>query len=190
LIDEDMLQQSLLSLVGAGDENAFAELYDLLAARAYSLAAYVVKDAQSAEDVVQDAFVRIWLMAHSYDSGRGSVKAWVLTVVRNRGIDHLRRLNARPHATVDIGTIDMGGSPEAVWNEVVRSVDSGLVQDALRSLPAEQRQVIDIAYFQGLSQQEISAELGLPLGTVKGRMRLALSKLRVSLGDADRSEVR
>ncbi len=190
MIEEDIQHRSLLSRVSGGDETAFAELYDLLAGRAYSLALYVVKDAQSAEDVVQDAFVSIWRMAGSFDPRRGSVKGWVLTVVRNRGVDHLRRLSARPRATVDIGTIDVGGSPEAVWEEVVRSVDSELVQDALCSLPAEQRQVIDIAYFRGLSQQEIAAELSLPLGTVKGRMRLALSKLRTSLGGADGSDVR
>lgn len=185
-----MQHQSLLSRIGAGDEEAFAELYELLAGRAYSLALYVVKDVQSAEDVAQDAFVSIWRMAGSYDPHRGSVKGWVLTVVRNRGVDHLRRLTARPRASVDIGTIDVGGPPEAVWDEVVRSTDAEMVQEALRSLPAEQRQVIDTAYFRGLSQQEIAAELGLPLGTVKGRMRLALTKLRASLGGADRSEVR
>jgi RNA polymerase sigma-70 factor (ECF subfamily) len=190
LIAEDPHYQALLPRIAGGDEQAFAELYDFSAGSAYSLALYVVRDAQAAEDVVQDAFISIWRMAGSYDPRRGSVKGWVLTVVRNRGVDHLRRLSACPRATVDIGTIDVGGSPEAVWDEVVRSVDSELVQEALCSLPAEQRQVIEIAYFRGLSQQEIAAELRLPLGTVKGRMRLALSKLRTSLGGADRSEAR
>ncbi len=190
MIEDDEQYRALLSRVAGQDQEAFADLYDLLAGRAYSLALRVVKDARSAEDVVQDAFVSIWQMAGSYAPARGTVGAWALTVVRNKGVDHLRRLNARPRATVDIGTIDVGGSAEAVWDDVSRSLDADAVQAALGFLPAEQRQVIDITYFGGLSQQEIAADLGVPLGTVKGRMRLALNKLRASFGGEDRSESR
>ena len=145
------------------------------------MAYYILRDSQWAEDVVQEAFVNIWRVAGSYDTQRGTVKTWALATVRNRSIDHLRRQNSRPVASMDIEDEIVATAPESVWDQVVQSLEAESLHRALNEVPEEQRRVIEMAYFGGLSQQEIANDTGLPLGTVKSRVRLGLMKLREGL---------
>lgn len=186
---ENLSDHELLSRAGSGDDEAFAALYDRLAGPAYSLAYYVLRDPQWAEDVVQEAFVNIWRLAASYDTHRGTVKTWALATVRNRSIDHLRRQNSRLKATVRLEPDIVASPSESVWDETVRSLEAETVHGAMAALPDEQRRVIEQAYFNGLSQQEIANKTGIPLGTVKSRMRLGLMKLRESLAGEGREAV-
>ncbi len=183
---ESLSDQELLVRAGSGDEEAFASLYDRLAWPAYSLAYYILRDPQWAEDVVQESFVNMWRVAASYDTQRGTVKTWALATVRNRSIDHLRRQSSRPVASVQLEAETVATAPESVWDEVARSLEAETVHRALKTLPEEQQRVIEMAYFSGLSQQEIANDAGLPLGTVKSRMRLGLMKLRESLAGESR----
>ena len=138
----------------------------------------VLGDPGRAEDAVQDAFVSVWSHAATFDAERGSLRAWLLTSVRNRCIDHLRgragrerkELGLEPEAAYAV-------SPSDPWREVALSLERSAVRDAMASLPAEQRQVVELAYYGGYSHHEISGLTRVPLGTVKGRMRLALEKM-------------
>ena len=142
----------------------------------------VLGDPGRAEDVVQDAFVNIWNHAASFDGARGSLRAWLLTSVRNRAIDYVRGRGAHerreeelpPDLPVKTGPSDEPADP---WREISLSLERAAVRDALASLPVEQRQVIELAYFGGYTHTEISHMTRLPLGTVKGRMRLGLEKM-------------
>lgn len=132
----------------------------------------------------------VWNHASSFDAGRGSLRAWLLTSVRNRAIDYLRGRGAheRKEQELPTDTQEQGGpsSGQAAdpWREVALSLERDAVRDALTSLPAEQRQVIELAYFGGFTHTQIASMLQLPAGTVKGRMRLGLTKLRLALGDS------
>jgi RNA polymerase sigma-70 factor (ECF subfamily) len=179
LADED-----LMGLVQDGDARAFEVIFDRHADVAFSLAYRMCGRRAVAEDVVQDAFLSLWRSGARYDRTRGSVRSWVLSVVHNRGIDFFRRESVRAGKDVSddeaVARLASGASTEA---EVQRLDDAVQVREALAVLPAEQRQVIELAYYGGFSHTEISAMLDVPAGTVKGRMRLGLTKLRVSLTD-------
>jgi RNA polymerase sigma-70 factor (ECF subfamily) len=150
-----------------------------------------VKDGRAAEDVVQEAFVNIWRMAGSYTTARGTVGAWAMTVVRNRAVDHLRRLNARPQIASDLENVVVATAHDEVWTLVTQSLDAETIRKAMRSLPPEQRETIEMGFFQGLSHQEIADRKGLPLGTVKSRMRNGLKKMRANLaGEEKRTSAR
>jgi RNA polymerase sigma-70 factor, ECF subfamily len=137
-----------------------------------------------AEDVVQEAFFSLWRSGVRYDPGRGSVRAWLLRVVHNRTIDAFRRSTVKDGRDVhDEAAAERLPASELTDVEVERREDVRQVRDALEGLPTEQRQVIELAYFGGFSHSQIAEMLHLPPGTVKGRMRLALSKLRLTLGD-------
>lgn len=167
--------------VGASDTQAFARLYDRYATRAMRMAAAVC-GAQRAEDAVQDAFLSIWRTSSRYDARRGTVQAWIMGITRNRSIDLVRR-----HAGPDrrrAGIEDAGELPSAA--ESVEDVAIGHetayeLEETLKGLPLAQREVIALAYFGGLTHSEIADQLGLPPGTVKGRMRLGLAKMRVEV---------
>ena len=183
LADED-----LMGRVQAGDARAFELIVDRHSDVAFSLAYRMCGRRAVAEDVVQDAFLSLWRSGARYDRSRGSVRSWVLGVVHNRAIDLFRRETVRAGKDVSddetVGRLASGVSTEA---EVERRDDAVQVRAALAELPDEQRRVIELAYFGGFSHTEISKMLDLPAGTVKGRMRLGLSKLRIAL--ADPSEV-
>jgi RNA polymerase sigma-70 factor (ECF subfamily) len=137
-----------------------------------------------AEDVVQEAFLSLWRSGARYDRGRGSVRSWVLGVVRNRAIDAFRRDTVRAGRDVaDDGALERLPAAQRTDAEVQRRDEAQQVRSALGELPEEQRQVIALAYFGGFSHSQIAEMLKLPAGTVKGRMRLGLSKLRIALGD-------
>ena len=178
-----------MSRLVAGDERALGVLYDRYGTLAYSLAAAIVPDAADAEEVVADAFAQMWRTAAAFDAGRGSVVAWVSTIVRTRSLDLIRSQKRRARALEQAAVMsDEGSSPGLSTGGVLpdRAAESSeaqvLVRRALGDLPPPQRLVLELAYFGGLSQTEIATHLNEPLGTVKTRMRSGMEKLRVTLG--------
>lgn len=138
----------------------------------------VLGDPARAEDAVQEAFMNVWHHAASFDAERGSLRAWLLTSVRNRCIDFLRGRGSRERREQELQPdVAYADSPSDPWREVALSLERSAVRDAMASLPSEQRQVIEMAYFGGYSHSEIADMTSVPLGTVKGRMRLALEKM-------------
>jgi RNA polymerase sigma-70 factor (ECF subfamily) len=180
LADED-----LMTLVERRDAEAFAVLYDRHGGAAYSLAYRIVGDSEVAEDVTQEAFLSVWRSGTRFDPARGSVRSWTLGIVRNRSIDALRRLaGSAPKLDLDDeAALDAEPAAELTDHEAIRRETARSVRGALRQLPAEQSEVIGLAYFGGFSHSEIANMLGMPLGTVKGRMRLGLEKIRTTLAE-------
>ena len=156
-------------------------LYDRYGGLAYSLAYRVLQDAAAAEDVVQEAFLSIWRRADSFRPERGSLRTWLCSIVHHRALDRLRGRAGRARGDVPLE----GGHPDTVvpdmWETVSLQIERDQVRSALSELPADQRQTIELAYYGGYSQTEISSLMGVPLGTVKGRTRAALRKLRSTL---------
>jgi RNA polymerase sigma-70 factor (ECF subfamily) len=177
----DEADRAALARISGGELAALEELYDRYKTMAYSIAYRVTNDATLAEDVVQDAFLGAWRNAARYVEARGSVKTWLLSIVHHRAIDAIRR--RRP--TSELPDID-AGLPDAltlpdVWGEVSASLDAASVREAMVALSDVQREAIELAYFGGLTQQEIAERTGTPLGTVKSRVRLGLLAMRRSL---------
>jgi RNA polymerase sigma-70 factor, ECF subfamily len=184
----ELADEELMELVRGGDARAFEVVFDRHGGAAFSLAYRMCGRRAVAEDVVQEAFLSLWRSGARYDRLRGSVRSWVLATVHNRAIDALRRGVAGDRDDIDdehvAKRIVASDNTEA---EVVRREEAGVIRAVLGELPSEQRQVIELAYFSGFTHTEIAAMLDLPIGTVKGRMRLGLTKLRLVL--ADPSEV-
>jgi RNA polymerase sigma-70 factor, ECF subfamily len=179
LADED-----LMALVGEGDARAFEVIFDRHSAAAFSLAYRMCGRRTMAEDVVQEAFVSLWRSGARYDRRRGGVRNWVLGVVHNRAIDAFRRGVVRESRNVsDEGLADRLPASELTELEVARREEARHVRGALDELPSEQRQVIELAYFGGFTHTQIADMLELPAGTVKGRMRLGLTKMRMALAE-------
>jgi RNA polymerase sigma-70 factor (ECF subfamily) len=180
LADEELMQ-----LVRRGNAPAFEVLYDRHADAAFSLAYRICGQRALAEDVVQEACLSLWRSGARYDRDRGSVRTWLLGIVHNRAIDALRRRSARDGGLVsEEGIAERLASPERTDVEVARRDEAREIRDALEQLPGEQSRVIELAYFGGLTHVEIASMLDTPVGTVKGRMRLGLAKMRMTLGDA------
>jgi RNA polymerase sigma-70 factor (ECF subfamily) len=178
LADED-----LMALVRDGEARAFEVIFDRHASIAFSLAYRMCGRRTMAEDIVQEAFLSLWRSGARYDRARGSVRSWILGAVHNRAIDAFRREACRSALDVhDDGISERLPAAERTDVEVEQRDDAREVRSALETLPADQRQVIELAYFGGFSHSQIAELLSLPAGTVKGRMRLGLSKLRVVLG--------
>ena len=178
----DLADEELVHVVRGGDAAAFEVLYERHATAAFSLAFRMMGSRPAAEDVVQDAFLSMWRSNARYDRGRGSVRTWILGIVHNRAIDALRR--SAPHdrrRASDEGIAERFEAPERTEVEVARLVEANEVRSALDTLPADQCQVIELAYFGGFSHTEIADMLDTPVGTVKGRMRLGLQKMRGQL---------
>ena len=171
-----------MQLVQAGRPQAFQLLYDRHGGPAFSLAYRMVGGRTAAEDVTQEAFLSIWRSRLRYEPTRGSVRTWVLGIVHNRAIDALRRnmVHERRLAPFE-GVEEQREAPERTDVEAARRQEAVSVRSAIGELPAEQSQVIELAYFGGFSHTEIAEMLETPVGTVKGRMRLGLEKLRRSL---------
>jgi RNA polymerase sigma-70 factor (ECF subfamily) len=172
----------LVQRVARRDESALGELYDRHARLLYSLALRIVRERTEAEDVLQEVFGQVWRQADRFDSTRGTVVGWLMTVTRSRAVDCLRRRRARPEAPdgdrVATGMVDPS---EGVDLQLVTTEEGERVRAALAALADDQRVPLELAYYDGLSQSEIAATLGVPLGTVKTRMRQALKRLRDSL---------
>jgi len=174
--------------MAAGDESALGELYDRHGRTAYALAVAIVREREDAEEVVADALGQAWRTAAQFDPTRGTVGAWLATITRTRALDLLRARGRRAHALAraaregDAGVaVPLASAGDAPDRGVERQEARRLVERSLAGLPEPQRRVIELAYFGGLTQTEIAAELQEPLGTVKTRMRAGLEKLRGSL---------
>jgi len=164
--------------LAAGEVSALEGLYDRYGGLAYSVAYRVLGDAGRAEDVVQDCFLKLWNSANRFDAERGSLRTWITTSVRNRSIDYLRGRAAHERREREIpATTQLSGPGSDPWREVSEQLEREAVLAALGSLPADQRQVVELAYYGGYTQAEIAELSQVPLSTVKGRMRLALEKL-------------
>jgi RNA polymerase sigma-70 factor (ECF subfamily) len=174
----DEADRAVLVRLADGELDALEDLYDRYKTMAYSIAYRITNDAVLAEDVVQDAFLGVWRNAARYVEGRGSVKTWLLAIVHHRAIDAVRR--RRP--TTELPDLELP-PPAAftlpdVWAEVAAILDAETVGAALRVLSDVQREAIELAYFGGMTQQEIAERTATPLGTVKSRMRLGLLAMR------------
>jgi RNA polymerase sigma-70 factor (ECF subfamily) len=173
----------LVARCAEGDEGALAELYDLFGRAAYALALRIVRDAAQAEDVVQEAFLDLWRSAARFDPARSRPASYLLTFVHRRAVDLIRREQARPQRGGDVEDIASRANADDPPASLIVSEQGASVRRALADLPPPQRQVLELAYFKGLSQSEIAEHLGEPLGTVKSRTHVALARLRELLGE-------
>jgi len=182
---ERLADEELMPLVGRKDPEAFEVLYDRHGGVAYSLAYRIVGNRAAAEEVTQEAFISVWRSGARFDAARGSVRSWLLSVVRNRAIDFLRsKAGKAPKLDFDDDSaLEQRPAPERTEEEALRRETAGEIRGALGRLPGEQSKVIELAYFGGFSHSEIAEILGLPMGTVKGRMRLGLEKIRGELAE-------
>ena len=175
---EELTDEVLLQLLHVGNESALGALYDRYGKQAYSLAFRMLGDVHAAEDAVQEAFINIWRRAGSFSSTRGTARTWIMAVVHHRTIDIGRK--RRGIAPREL-PLELERLPEAVgdtWTEVSNTLDRELLRRCLRMIPDDQREAIELAYFEGYTQREISELKGIPLGTVKGRIRIGMAKLR------------
>jgi len=181
LAQSDLPDDHLIDALARQDLSALETLYDRYGKISFSLAYRIVGERGAAEDVVQEAFLSVWRRAKSYKRERGSPKTWLMAIVHNRSIDKLRS-HASGAATVPIDDLpeDYGDAP-GVWQQVWADMRGESVRNALKRLPVEQKKSIELAYFSGYSQSQIAQLMGVPLGTVKGRMRIGLQKLKAML---------
>jgi RNA polymerase sigma-70 factor, ECF subfamily len=172
----------LAERIRSGDTAALGDLYELYAATALAVAQRVVGKREEAEDVVHDAFVAVWRKIDRFDAQRGSLRGWLMTVVRNRAIDRVR---AR-RTTVDVDDADerslLRTGPNPTWEEALQRASASDLRASIASLPEEQRRAVELAYFEGYTYREVAEVTGVTPGTASGRMRLALRKLRGALG--------
>jgi RNA polymerase sigma-70 factor (ECF subfamily) len=174
--------EELMALVQAGDADAFEVIYDRHCHAAFSLAYRMCGRRATAEDVLQEAFLALWRTGGQYDRTRGSLRNWILRIVHNRAVDALRRGGVRDRHTLhEEGAIERVAGFEDTEEQIVDRERAHEVRGALGVLPKEQRQVLELAYFGGFTHTEIASMLQMPVGTVKGRMRLGLAKLRLTL---------
>ncbi len=179
---EQNIEPGLLSKVRAGDFVALEELYQRYSRQAFGLALRILGNYEAAEDVIQEVFVRFWKQPSSYDPARGRFVTWLLSVVHNACIDQLRRKNQNnislDYAETDGQLNQLAAGRTSVEEEVWLKVQREAIRRALQKLPSEQAQLVDLAFFKGHTHQEIAANTGLPLGTVKSRIRQGLLKLK------------
>jgi len=163
-----------------GEAVGVEALYDKYGRLAYGLAYRILNDRTAAEDVVQESFLRLWKNAKSFDARRGNVRSWLLSIVHNRAIDRLRG-TTRMRKETQIETVErLLDAPDA-WESVSVHLEQKQIRDGFAQLPAAQRQTLELAYFGGYTHLEIAGHMGVPLGTVKGRMRMGLEKMRTFL---------
>jgi RNA polymerase sigma-70 factor, ECF subfamily len=177
-----LADEEVMVLLRDGNPDAFEVIYDRHGGAAFSLAYRIVGDRNVAEDITQEAFLSMWRSRVRFDRERGSVRTWVLGIVHHRTIDALRRNMAHDRRrTTAEGLEERQEAPERTELEVARRDEAREVREAMQTLPGEQLEVVRLAYFGGFSHTEISDMLGQPVGTVKGRMRLGLEKMRRAL---------
>src|SRR5262245_2181618 len=169
----------------SGDADGLAQLYDGTVSLVYGLALRIVRDAGGAEEITEDVYMQVWRQAARYDAARGSVVRWLLTLTRSRAIDRLRAGATQRERSAPLeeaaDVLDTMPGPEHAVTEGERRTR---VRAALARLSAEQRQAVELAYFRGMSHSEIASHVGVPLGTVKTRIRLGMDRLRASLGNS------
>jgi RNA polymerase sigma-70 factor, ECF subfamily len=167
--------------MAAGDHGALAELYDAHGGPVYTLALRIVRDTSDAEEVVQEVFTQAWRQAGRYDPARATVIGWLLMITRARALDKVRARDARPDARRPVELPDLPAGGQGQEAVMLSNESVAMVRNALRELAEPFRVPLELAYYDGLSQSEIAARLDQPLGTVKTRMRTALSRLRAAL---------
>jgi RNA polymerase sigma-70 factor (ECF subfamily) len=179
--DRDLLQQ-----VALGSSAAMRTLYERCAGRAWAVTLRILGSRSDAEEVLQETFLEVWRRAREFDPDRGGVETWVMMIARTRAIDRKRTLSTMARVAEEAGTQPppVSATPAGPFESAEQGQARARVSVALRELPREQRQVVELAYFEGLSQREIAERTGDPLGTVKTRTRLALEKLASRLGEA------
>ena len=190
--DPEQEAAELLGKIGNGDADALAEIYDRFCGALFSIIIAVTHNHSDAEEVMQKTFTKIWAKASTYDRSKGKAATWIITVAKRTALDHIRGLKRRENTlssaandpsaatwvTNGSGSVSAGQAASLISNE-----DSERVREAIAKLPDEQRRVIELSYFQSMSQAEISRELDVPLGTIKSRIRRAMHTLRVTLSD-------
>jgi RNA polymerase sigma-70 factor (ECF subfamily) len=171
----------LIAGIARGDRAAFERFYDAYAALAFGLIRRILRDREAAQEVLQEVFWQVWQDAPSYDPSRGSPEAWLVMRARTRAIDKLRSIRRREQTFVAPVDERVAAAPATRGdNPALAAEDRGLAQGALEQLPGPQRRAIELAFLEGLTQSEIAARLGEPLGTVKTRIRLGLERLRAA----------
>ena len=175
--------RELVERLQGREPQALAELYDRYGRLVYSLILRVVRDTGIAEDLVQETFLRVWNRVQAFDAGKGSIAAWLLAVARNRAIDYLRSAMGRERGALEFEETDHPSLYTDMEQDILNSDKTRRVKAAMEKLSANQRQVIELAYFEGLSQTEMAERMGQPLGTVKTWVRAALKNLRDELGE-------
>jgi RNA polymerase sigma factor (sigma-70 family) len=174
----------LLTRISAGDEAAIEQLYQRYGAACFGLARRILDDAALAEDVLQQVFLALW-QGHGYDPTRGAVSTWLLSVTHHKAVDALRREGRRRRMSSDQSLVDLAATTPGPDDEAWRLLRAERTRAALRSLTAEHREVLLLAYYGGYTQREIANMTGLPLGTVKSRTLAAMNRLRVALSEVD-----
>lgn len=172
----------LLLRIAAGDQTAFAALYDMLSARAFGLILRVLVNRSQSEEVLQEVFLEIWQSASRFAPNRGQGRTWVMTIAHRRAVDRVRASQSSTDRDVRAGLRDIGVAHDSVAEQVELGIEGEKVVGALSTLPDVQREAIVLAYYGGYSQNEISALVGAPLGTIKTRMRDGLTRLRAAMG--------
>ncbi len=183
--DRETIDAALIERMAAGDKAAFAELYERFSGPLYGIALRIVHEPAEAQDLVHDVFIALWDKAATFNHERGTAFAWAVTSVRNRAIDRVRMRRRRAEllaqsAPHDLG-LDEAAVPASAVDAAASSEDAQAVRAAVATLPAEQQRALELAYFGGLTQEEIARKLREPLGTIKARIRRGLLKLRDSL---------
>ena len=181
----EISDNDLLRAVSRGDERALAAIYDRYRLILFGLILRILHDRQEAEDVLQEAFLQVWRRAADFDESRGRAFTWLVTIARSRALDRLRALGSRAKLAEEVGHSPREEAGDAA-EDALKSEQGTIVRQALAELPEEQRRTLFLAYFEGLTQTEIAARLGDPLGTVKTRMRSGLMKLRELLCNQSR----
>lgn len=183
--DRQQTDARLLRLVAAGDRQAYADLYDRFSGPLYGTVLRILRDPAEAQDVVHDTFVAIWDKATTFETARGSAFSWVITLARNRAIDRVRMRKRRTDLLSDSTLGDLGYADAETsgsgGDSAASSDDASAVRAAVATLPPEQKRALELAFFSGLTQEEIAHKLSEPLGTVKARIRRGLIKLRDTL---------
>ena len=183
---EDARDRDLVRRVRSGDEEAFRALFRRYGPHAKGLAYRVVRQRGLAEEIVQEAFLALWRNPASYKEDRGSFRTWLLSTVHHRAVDMVRREEAQRRRTLEQKATLEEDIADSVADRVDLVETRQRVRRALEDIPAAQRQILELMYFEGKTQAEIAAELGLPLGTVKSRTVLAMRRLRLLLGESPR----
>lgn len=183
---KDCSDAELLSAMARGDSDALGQLYDRYASLLLATAIRILGGRREAEDLVHDVLMEVWQKCADYDPDRGSVRTWVLIRLRSRALDRCRRAGRVRVETIEERTLDDLGP--ATGDEPGQNLDHARVRRALDALPAAQRQVLELAYFEGLSASEIAERLAIPIGTVKSRTAAGLAKLRAAIDGQDRGE--
>jgi RNA polymerase sigma-70 factor, ECF subfamily len=186
LVKPELNDEQLIAAICKGEESAIEALYERYSRYAYALAYRILRDPGASEDIVQDAFLSVWRKASSYQAQNGSVQSWIQAIVRHRAIDKIRASAHRDYQWTPLQVDNEQDPPSEqpdVWEQAWQSEQHRIIREVMEQIPREQRMVIELAYFGGFTHAEISEQLEIPLGTVKGRMRLGLQKMKTLLAE-------